>query len=68
MPNQTGLQAKDERNGWPSFQRPDHRCPAGWSHALVTSVSRPRSHALSPDGSRIAFFWDREDASDGAVY
>ena len=31
---------------------------------MITSVTRPRSHALSPDGKQIAFVWDRGDASD----
>ena len=52
------------RNRWPSFPRPDNKPPTGWSHQLVTTIGRPRSHAPAPDGSRIAFFWDRDDSSD----
>jgi dipeptidyl aminopeptidase/acylaminoacyl peptidase len=55
---------KYERSGWPAQPRPDIRPPEGWSLPLITSVSRPRTHAASPDGTRIAFFWDRTDASN----
>jgi dipeptidyl aminopeptidase/acylaminoacyl peptidase len=53
-----------ERSGWPAQARPDIRPPRGWSLPLITSVGRPRSHSLSPDGRRIAFVWDRGDASN----
>lgn len=58
------VQEKYERNGWPSMPRPDLRSPDGWSLSLITAVSRPRNHRLSPDGTQIAFIWDREDLSD----
>lgn len=55
---------KYEYNGWPSVNRPDVKPPAGWSMELITAVSRIRHHTLSPDGQRIAFIWDRDEASD----
>lgn len=55
---------KYERYGWPAQARPDVKPPEGWNLPLITSVGRPRSHAPSPDGSWIAFIWDRADASD----
>ncbi len=55
---------KYEHQGWPSLARPDLHPPAGWSHALVTAVNRVRHHALSPNGDRIAFIWDRDARSD----
>ena len=58
------LEEKYERNGWPSLDRPDRKPPAGWSLSLITGVDRVRNHALSPDGARIAFIWDRADLSD----
>lgn len=58
------LKGKYERFGWPAQARPDVKPPDGWSLPLITSVARPRAHAPSPDGSWIAFFWDRADASD----
>ncbi|MCB9161073.1 MAG: PD40 domain-containing protein [Caldilineaceae bacterium] len=58
------LEEKYERNGWPSLARPDLKPPAGWSLSLITGVDRVRNHALSPDGTRIAFIWDRADLSD----
>lgn len=58
------LKGKYERGGWPAQPRPDVKPPEGWSLALITSLGRPRSHAPSPDGSRIAYFWDFADASN----
>ncbi|MCB9139213.1 MAG: S9 family peptidase [Caldilineaceae bacterium] len=58
------LTEKYERNGWPSLTRPDLKAPSGWSLSLITAVDRVRSHRLSPDGTRIAFIWDRADLSD----
>lgn len=55
---------KYERNGWPGLPRPDVKPPNGWSLSLITAVSRIRNHSLSPDGSQIAFIWDRDDLSD----
>ena len=58
------LVEKYERNGWPSLDRPDLKPPAGWSLSLSAGVDRVRSHRLSPDGTQIAFIWDRADLSD----
>ncbi len=58
------LVEKYERSGWPAEPRPDGGPAPGWSIALLVSINRPRSHTPSPDGSRIAFFWDRDDHSD----
>jgi dipeptidyl aminopeptidase/acylaminoacyl peptidase len=58
------LEEKYERNGWPSLPRPDLKPPPGWSLSLITAVDRVRSHRLSPDGTRIAFIWDRAGLSD----
>ena len=64
MPDYPQLDHRDERNNWPAIDRPDGGPPPGWSHALAAGIDRPRSHVLSPDGSRIAFFWERDDCSD----
>jgi dipeptidyl aminopeptidase/acylaminoacyl peptidase len=53
-----------ERSGWPAQTRPDTKAPPGWSLPLITSVGRPRSHSLAPDGRRLAFVWDRGDSSN----
>src|SRR5688572_7649841 len=58
------LIAKYERNGWTAQVRPDIKPVAGWSLALVASISRPRAHVISPNGSQIAFYWDISDSSD----
>jgi dipeptidyl aminopeptidase/acylaminoacyl peptidase len=58
------LKAKYERGGWPAQPRPDSRSPIGWNLPLITSLGRPRSHSLSPDGQRIAYIWDIADTSD----
>ncbi|TFH35770.1 MAG: S9 family peptidase [Anaerolineales bacterium] len=55
---------KYERHGWPSEARPDLVPPLGWGHSLLVAIDRPRGPAISPDGSWLAFFWDREDQSD----
>lgn len=64
MPKYPELGPRLERNNWPAMDRPDGGPPAGWSHELLAGIDRPRSHTLSPDGSKIAFFWEREDAAD----
>ena len=58
------VKAKYERGGWPAQPRPDVKPPQGWSLPLITSVSRPRAHAPSPDGTWLAYFWDRGETSD----
>lgn len=57
---------KEERHGWPSQPLPDpgRQPPAPWTLELLVGVSRVRHHALSPDGKRLAFVWDREGGSD----
>ena len=58
------LKARYERNGWASQKRPDIKPIAGWSLEMLASISRPRAHVVSPDGTQIAFFWDSGDSSD----
>ena len=58
------LTEKYERNGWPSIKRPDLKPPEGWNLSLITSIERIRSHALSPDGTTIAYIKDGESLSD----
>lgn len=58
------LEEKYEHHHWPSIQRPDLKPPTGWSLSLITAVARIRNHRLSPDGTQIAFIWDRDDLSD----
>ena len=58
------LTEKYERNGWPSLRRPDLKPPDGWDLSLLTSMERIRSHALSPDGTTIAYIKDGESLSD----
>lgn len=64
MENPIKLTEKYERNGWPSIKRPDLEPPEGWNLSLLTSMERIRSHALSPDGSRISYIKDGETLSD----
>ena len=58
------LTPKYERNGWVSQARPDTKPVGAWSMELLASSTRPRAHAVSPDGTRIAFYWDISDMSD----
>jgi dipeptidyl aminopeptidase/acylaminoacyl peptidase len=57
---------KQERLGWPSqdLPKPGRQPEAPWSLRLMVGLSRVRHHALSPDGRRIAFVWDRDGGSD----
>lgn len=57
---------KEERQGWPSQPLPGsgRRAPAPWTLELIVGISRVRHHALSPDGKKFAFIWDREGGSD----
>ena len=55
---------KEERNGWPAQARPDRKMPAPWSLDLLTGVPLIIHHALSPDGRRIAFVWQRDGNND----
>ena len=64
MDNPIKLTEKYERNGWPSIRRPDLKPPQGWNLSLLTSLERIRSHALSPDGEKIAYIKDGESLSD----
>ena len=64
MKNPIKITEKYERNGWPSLKRPDLKPPAGMSLALLTSMERIRSHALSPDGEMIACIKDGDSSSD----
>ena len=58
--------SKHERHGWPSqpLPEPRDRMPEPWSFELLVGLNHVRHHALSPDGSQIAFIWDREGRSD----
>jgi dipeptidyl aminopeptidase/acylaminoacyl peptidase len=64
MDNPIKLSEKYERNGWPSLKRPDLKAPEGWNLSLITSLERIRTHALSPDGTTIAYIKDGESLSD----
>jgi dipeptidyl aminopeptidase/acylaminoacyl peptidase len=58
--------AKDLHHRPPSEPRPDRRRKVSppWSLDLLAFDSRVRHHALSPDGRRVAFVWDRDAQSD----
>lgn len=64
MTNKVIVTEKYERHGWPSVDRPDLKPPDGWSLALVNSVNLIHHHALSPDGTEVAFVWERDGRSD----
>lgn len=58
------LTEKYERNGWPAIVRPDLQPPLNWSLELVASLNLIHHHSLSPDGSEVAFVWQRDGRSD----
>ncbi len=64
MSEEIKLTERYERNGWPSLPRPDLKPPEGWDQSLLISINRIYNHGLSPDGSRIAFIWNRDEFSD----
>ena len=64
MSNKVEITEKYERNGWPSIDRPDLKPPDGWSLELINSINLIHHHALSPDGTQIAFVWERDGRSD----
>jgi dipeptidyl aminopeptidase/acylaminoacyl peptidase len=64
MSNRVAVTEKYERNGWPSVDRPDLKPPDGWSLELVNSVNLIHHHSLSPDGTEVAFIWERDGRSD----
>ncbi len=64
LTNKVVVTEKYDRHGWPSVDRPDLPPPAGWSLALVNSVNLIHHHELSPDGTEVAFVWERDGRSD----
>jgi len=64
MPEYPKIGPREERNNWPALAIPGSQPPPGWSHNLLAAIDRPRSHVVSPAGEQIAFFWDRDEASD----
>lgn len=58
------LEPKYQRNGWVSQKRPDVKPVGAWSIELMASFTRVRSHSVSPDGTKIAFYWDTNDMSN----
>lgn len=54
----------EERHGWPAQPRPDRKLPEPWTPELLVGVNRVHHHALSRQGDRVAFVWDREGNSD----
>lgn len=56
----------DVHHRLPSESRPDRRrkAPPPWSLDMLAVSGRLRHHALSPDGSWVAFLWDRDGRSD----
>ena len=55
---------KEARHGWPAQARPDCKLPDPWTPELLVGVNLVHHHALSPDGSYIAFVWEREGNND----
>ena len=64
MSNRVVVAEKYERHGWPSVDRPDLKPPDGWSLALINSLNLIHHHELSPDGTEVAFGWERDGRSD----
>lgn len=55
----------EDSNGIVSLPLPTHTPPDGlWPELVVQGWERPHSHAVSPDGSRVAFYLDRNGCTD----
>lgn len=56
---------REEFLGLRALPRPDATIPDGlWPELIVQGWERIHNHAVSPDGTRVAFYWDRDGASD----
>jgi dipeptidyl aminopeptidase/acylaminoacyl peptidase len=56
---------RDAHFGLRARHRPDVRRPDGlWPELVVGGWDRVHNHAVSPDGKRVAFLWDRDGHSD----
>lgn len=55
----------EDHNGIQSLPLPDAEPPEGlWPELVINGWERAHNHAVSPDGTRVAFFWDRDGHSD----
>jgi dipeptidyl aminopeptidase/acylaminoacyl peptidase len=55
----------EEHNGIASLPLPNPKTPNGlWLELVATGIERIHNHAVSPDGKRVAFYWDRNGTSD----
>ena len=55
----------EDYNGVRSLPLPDAQPPEGlWPELVVNGWERVHNHAVSPDGARAAFYWDRNGVSD----
>ncbi len=55
----------DEQHGIRALARPDARTPDTlWPELVIAGWERVHNHSVSPDGSQVAFYWDRDGASD----
>ena len=55
----------EDHNGIQSLPLPDAEPPEGlWPELIVNGWERVHNHAVSPDGTRVAFYWDRNGYSD----
>ncbi|MCS7060988.1 MAG: S9 family peptidase [Anaerolineae bacterium] len=55
----------EDHNGIQSLPLPNAEPPEGlWPELVVNGWERAHNHAVSPDGTRVAFYWDRNGYSD----
>ncbi len=56
---------RDEHFGMRALARPDAHIPEHlWPELIVEGWERIHNHTVSPDGKRVAFYWDRGSVSD----
>lgn len=55
----------EDHSGSPALPVPDPNRPEGlWPELIVNAIERIHNHAVAPDGSRVAFYRDRNAHSD----
>ena len=62
---QSAAEPRQEFHGQRAHTRPDAHVPESlWPELVVDGWERVHNHAISPDGTQLAFYWDRGSYSD----
>lgn len=62
---QSAADVREEFHGQRAHAQPDAHIPESlWPELVVEGWERVHNHAISPDGTQLAFYWDRGSYSD----